>query len=154
LHKKLMALPDATLVYPAHGAGSMCGKNLSKDTVSTIGAQRKTNYMLQPMTRARFVELATADLPCAPAYFAYDAGLNRTRRDTLDESLKRALRPLDLEQVLKLQQDGAVVLDVREAAEWGPAHLAGSLNIGLGGKYATWAGSVLDPERPIVLIAN
>ena len=154
LHAKLMKLPDATLVYPAHGAGSACGKNLSSETVSTIGAQRATNLMLQPMSKAQFVALATADQPAAPAYFGYDATLNRQQRATLDETLERALVPLDLDDVLRLQREGAVVLDVRDAAEWEPAHLAGSLNIGLGGKFANWAGILIAPTQPIVLVAN
>lgn len=154
LHGKLMKLPDATLVYPAHGAGSACGKNLSDEKVSTIGAQRATNLMLRPMSKTEFVALATSDLCAPPAYFGYDATLNRQQRPTLEDSLKSALKPLELDEVLRLQREGALVLDVRDAAEWEPAHLAGSLNIGLGGKYASWAGALIDPARPIVIVAN
>ena len=154
LHQKLLALPDPTRVYPAHGAGSLCGKALSKETSSTIGEQRRANYALQPMTREAFVELVTADQPDAPAYFVYDAVLNTKERQTLDQSLAEGLKPLTLDQVLEHQRAGAQVLDTREPGEFAAAHLAGSQNIGLGGQYATWAGSILDPQRPIVIIAE
>jgi hydroxyacylglutathione hydrolase len=154
LHDKLLALPDPTRVYPAHGAGSLCGKALSKETSSTIGEQRRANYALQPMTREAFVELVTADQPDAPAYFVYDAVLNTKERQTLDQSLKEGLKPLTLDQALEHQRAGAQVLDTREPGEFAAAHLAGSQNIGLGGQYATWAGSILDPQRPIVIIAE
>lgn len=154
LHGKLLPLPDETLVYPAHGAGSMCGKNLSTDTVSTIGAQRKYNYALQPMERGEFIRLVTADQPEAPGYFSFDAMLNRKERQTLEQSLERVLRPLPLDDVLRLANAGAQLLDVREPVEFAGGHLAGSVNIGLGGKYATWAGTLLDREAPIVVIAD
>jgi glyoxylase-like metal-dependent hydrolase (beta-lactamase superfamily II)/rhodanese-related sulfurtransferase len=153
LHQKLLRLPDATLVYPAHGAGSMCGRNLSRETVSTLGEQRRYNYALQPMSRPDFVRLV-ADQPEAPQYFAFDAQLNRARRPTLDQTLERVLRPLGLDEVLSLQRDAAQVLDVRDPADFAGAHLAGSTNIGLGGQFATWAGSLLDRERPIVVVAE
>lgn len=154
LHHKLMELPDETLVYPAHGAGSMCGKNLSKDTVSTIGVQRKYNYALAPMTKEEFIHLVTADQPEAPDYFAYDAMLNRKERDTLDENLSRELKPLSVAEVVDLQANGAQVVDVREAIDYEGAHLRNSLNIGLAGKYATWAGTMLDRSRPVVIVAE
>src|SRR6202035_2928416 len=106
LRTKLLALPDASLVYPAHGAGSLCGKALAKETVSTIGEQRRSNYALQPMTRDAFVELVTADQPEAPPYFTYDAVLNTKERPTLDEALARELTPLTLERALSLQAGG------------------------------------------------
>jgi hydroxyacylglutathione hydrolase len=154
LRTKLMALPDASLVYPAHGAGSLCGKALSKETFSTIGEQRRSNYALQPMSKTAFVELVTADQPDAPAYFNYDAVLNSKERPTLDETLKREVQPMRLDHVLAVQSLGAQVLDVRDPAEFAAAHLAGSINIGLGGQYATWAGTVLSREKPIVIIAD
>ncbi len=154
LHGKLMALPDDSLVYPAHGAGSLCGKALSKETFSTIGEQRRANYALQPMSREAFVELVTADQPDAPAYFVYDAVLNAKEHPTLDRSLADGLKPLTLDEVLERQRGGAQVLDTREPGEFAAAHLACSQNIGLGGQYATWAGSILDPQRPIVIIAE
>ena len=154
LRTKLLTLPDASLVYPAHGAGSLCGKALSKETVSTIGEQRRSNYALQPMTKAAFVDLVTADQPDAPPYFTYDAVMNTKERPTLDEALSRELNPMTLELVLALQRTGGQLLDTRDPAEFAAAHLAGSLNIGLGGQYATWAGTMLDRERPIVIIAD
>ncbi len=154
LHNKLLPLPDATLVYPAHGAGSLCGKNLSSDTVSTLGDQRHFNYALQPMTKDEFTRLVTADQPDAPAYFTYDAILNTRERATLDKTLERVLQPVELDEVLAMGSGGAQILDVRDATEYGKGHLAGSINVGLGGQYATWVGTVLDPNRPIVIIAE
>ncbi len=154
LRTKLLTLPDASLVYPAHGAGSLCGKALSKETVSTLGEQRRSNYALQPMSKAAFIDLVTADQPDAPPYFIYDAVLNSKERPTLDQALARELNPLPLERVLALQAEGAQVLDTREAGEFAAAHLAGSVNIGLGGQYATWAGTVLKHEVPIVIITD
>ncbi len=154
LHGKLTTLPDQCLVYPAHGAGSLCGKALSKETVSTLGEQRRTNYALQPMDKEAFIELVTADQPEAPAYFNYDAVLNSQERPTLDEALARELNPLALDRVLELRAAGAQILDTRDPVEFAAAHLAGSLNIGLGGQYATWAGTVLDHKHPIVIIAD
>jgi hydroxyacylglutathione hydrolase len=153
LHRKLLPLPDATFVYPAHGAGSLCGKAISKETVSTIGDQRRFNYALQPMSKEAFVELVTADQPDAPPYFVYDAVLNSKERPTLDQVLNRQLKPLPLDAVLSLQSSGAQVLDTRDPEEFAAAHLAGSINIGLNGQYATWAGTVLDHVHPIVIIA-
>ena len=154
LRTKLLTLPDASLVYPAHGAGSLCGKAISNKTVSTIGEQRRSNYALQPMTKHAFVDLVTADQPDAPAYFTYDAVLNSKERPTLDEALARELNPMTLELVLALQRTGGQILDTRDPTEFAAAHLAGSLNVGLGGQYATWAGTLLDRERPIVIIAD
>ncbi len=153
LREKLLPLPDSTQVYPAHGAGSLCGKALSKETSSTIGEQRRSNYALQPMSKAAFIDLVTADQPDAPSYFNYDAVLNSKERPTLDETLEH-VNPLTLEHVLALQQVGAQVLDTRDPGEFAAAHLAGSINIGLRGQYATWAGTVLDREHPIVIIAD
>jgi len=154
LHRKLLALPDSSLVYPAHGAGSLCGKALSKETVSTIGEQRRTNYALQPLTKEAFIQLVTADQPDAPSYFTYDAVLNSRKRQTLGEALTWQLRPLSLDDCLELQKHGVQLLDTRDAGEFAAAHLRGSINIGLRGQYATWAGSVLDRERPIVIVAD
>jgi hydroxyacylglutathione hydrolase len=154
LWTKLLTLPDASLVYPAHGAGSLCGKALGKDTFSTIGDQRRTNYALQPMSKAAFIDLVTADQPDAPPYFTYDAVLNAKERPTLDEALRRERNPMTLDLVLALQRTGGQVLDVRDPEEFAAAHLAGSINVGLGGQYATWAGTVLHRDRPIVIIAD
>ena len=154
LTKKLMTLPDETLVYPAHGAGSMCGKNLSKETVSTIGEQKTFNYALQPMSREEFRRIVTAEQPEAPSYFIHDAVLNRQERPSLDASVSESMKALPLEDVLRRKAQGAQLLDVRDAIDFEGGHLAGSLNVGIKGKYATWCGTVLDPARPIVLIAE
>jgi hydroxyacylglutathione hydrolase len=154
LHSKLLALPDETLVYPAHGAGSLCGKNLSTDTVSTIGVQRRYNYALQPMSREEFVRVVTDEQPETPAYFSYDAVLNTKERPTLEQALEQELRPLGLADTLALVSEGGEMLDSRDPADFAGAHLAGSINVGLGGSYATWAGTVLDRERPLVIIAD
>ena len=154
LHGKLLALPDSSLVYPAHGAGSLCGKALSKETVSTIGEQRRTNYALQPLTKQAFIDLVTADQPDAPSYFTYDAVLNSRKRQTLSEALTWELRPMSLADCLELQKHGVQLLDTRDAGEFAAAHLRGAINVGLRGQYATWAGSLLDRERPIVIVAD
>jgi rhodanese-related sulfurtransferase len=151
---KLVRLPDATLVYPAHGAGSMCGKSLSKETVSTIGEQKRFNYALQPMSREAFKQIVTADQPEAPDYFVHDAILNRKERAPLEASMKRSLRALSLDEVLSMQKSGAQLLDVRDGIDFEGAHLVGTLNIPLSGKYATWAGSMLATDTPIVVIAE
>ncbi|MBI2686625.1 MAG: MBL fold metallo-hydrolase [Acidobacteria bacterium] len=154
LHNRLMPLPDGTLVYPAHGAGSLCGKQLSSDTVSSLGDQRRLNYALQPMSKEQFIALVTADQPDAPAYFTYDAILNTRERATLDKNLEQVLHPIDLDEVLQMGDAGSQILDVRDAAEYAKGHLAGSTNIGLSGQFATWAGTVLDRAKPIVIIAE
>jgi hydroxyacylglutathione hydrolase len=154
LRDKLLRLPDDTLVYPAHGAGSLCGKNLSTDTVSTIGVQRAYNYALQPMSRERFIEIVTTDQPDTPAYFTYDAVLNARERPTLDDALERELRALSLAQLLELVADGAQLFDTRDQAEFEGAHIRGALNIGLDGSYATWCGTILDPGQAVVLVAR
>src|SRR6187399_40498 len=149
LRTKLLALPDSSLVYPAHGAGSLCGKAISKETFSTIGEQRRSNYALQPMTRDAFVDLVTADQPDAPPYFTYDAVLNAKERPTLDETLATSVNPMNVDQMLAIQQVGGQILDTRAPADFAAAHLIGSINVGLGGQYATWAGTVIDREHPI-----
>lgn len=152
--QRLKQLPDETLVYPAHGAGSMCGKNLSTDTVSTLGKQKESNYAMQDMSREDFKRIVTEDQPAAPQYFVHDAILNRKNRETLDVALTKGMQALSVEDVLRLQNQGVIVLDVRDNVEFAQSHMRGSLNIGLGGKYATWAGTVLSPSARIVLIAD
>ena len=154
LRDKLLPLPDTTLVYPAHGAGSLCGKAIGKETVSTIGEQRASNYALQPMSQAAFIDIVTADQADAPAYFTYDAVLNSRERPTLDQALARELTPLTLDAALAEQARGTRILDTRDPAEFAAAHLVGSLNIGLVGQYATWAGTLLTPDQPVVIVAD
>lgn len=154
VHHKLLTLPDESLIYPAHGAGSLCGKAISKETVSTVGEQRRLNYALQPMSKEAFIKVVTVDQPEAPAYFTYDAVLNSEERPTLDQALAREMNPLTLDAVLALQADGAQILDTRDADEFAATHLKGSINIGLLGQYATWAGTVLNRTHSIVIIAD
>ncbi len=150
LHGKLLKLPDETEVYPAHGAGSMCGRNMSKETSSTIGEQRKFNYALKPMSKDEFVQMMTADLAEAPSYFPRDAEINRSGARELSEL--QPPQPLTPQQVRDLRDH--VLLDVRSAADFGAAHVPGSINIGLGGQFAMWAGSLIPLHAPIVMIAD
>src|SRR5215216_5080171 len=152
LHGKLLKLPDEVEVYPAHGAGSMCGRNMSKETSSTIGEQRKFNYALKPMSKEDFVKMMTADLSEAPVYFPRDAEINRSGARGLSElQPPEALTP---QQVLKLRDAGHVLLDVRSAADFGGGHVPGSMNIGLGGQFAMWAGSLIPLNAAIMVIAD
>jgi len=152
LHGKILKLPDEVEVYPAHGAGSMCGKNMSKETSSTIGEQRKFNYALKPMSKEDFVTMMTADLPEAPSYFPKDAEINRSGARRLSElQPPQALTP---PQVQQLRMNGHILLDVRSAADFGAAHVPGSMNIGLGGQFAMWAGCLIPLNASIVVIAD
>ena len=152
LHGKLLKLPDEVEVYPAHGAGSMCGRNMSKETSSTIGEQRKFNYALKPMSKEEFVTMMTADLPEAPVYFPKDAEINRSGARGLSEL--QPPQPLTPHEVVQLRDAGHVLLDVRTAADFGAAHVPGSTNIGLGGQFAMWAGSLVPLNASIVVIAD
>ncbi len=153
ISKKLLTLPDETLVYPAHGAGSMCGKNLSSERVSTIGEQKRYNYALKARDEAEFVRLVTADQPAAPAYFPHDAEMNRKERDTLDARLA-ATPALDLAAAERAVAGGALVLDARDPADFAGGHWKGSVNVGLDGKFASWIGAVLDASRPLVVVSD
>ncbi len=152
LRGKVLALPDATRVFPAHGAGSACGKQLSSDTSSTIGEQRRTNYALQPMSAEEFVAAVTEGQPLRPQYFAFDAQRNRELHPLLDEDAAPPL--LDVDEVLVRQGTGVVLLDPREPADFAAGHLRGAVNIGLQGRFAEWAGDVLSPDREIVLVGD
>jgi glyoxylase-like metal-dependent hydrolase (beta-lactamase superfamily II)/rhodanese-related sulfurtransferase len=154
LQQKLLPLPDATLIYPAHGAGSLCGKKLGRDTVSTMGEQRKLNYALQPMSKDEFLRLVLADQPDAPAYFTYDAVLNSQEHPSLHSALLHSLQPLTAAEAEAAQAAGATVLDTRGAAPHARAHWRGAINIPLDGSFATWCGTLLSPQSPIVIIAN
>jgi len=152
LHQKLLTLPDETEVYPAHGAGSMCGRNISKDTSSTIGQQRQFNYALKPMTKDEFVKMMTTDLPEAPAYFSQDAEMNRAGATLLKELPPPAeLPPAEFK---RLANAGHLVLDVRPAAQFGNGHVPGAINIALGGQFASWAGTLIERDTPILLVAE
>ena len=152
LHDKLMTLPDATRVYPAHGAGSACGKNLSTDLWSTMGEQRKTNYALRAPDKATFMELVTEGQPPAPGYFVYNAILNRKGRELLDES--QMPEAMTYDQVRKAMKSGAMLVDGRTPEDFATGHLRGAINIGLEGRYAEFAGSVVKPDVDIVLMTE
>jgi hydroxyacylglutathione hydrolase len=134
-------------------ARDRCAASRSQATVSTIGIQRALNYALAPMSRERFIHTVTSDLPDAPPYFTYDAMLNARERPTLEQVLERELQPLTLEPTLDLADAGAQLLDTRDPLEFDGAHISGAINVGLGGSHATWCGTILDRDRPIVLIA-
>jgi rhodanese-related sulfurtransferase len=150
LHDKLLVLPDATRIFPAHGAGSSCGKALSTETRSTIGEQRRTNYALQDMSEDAFVAAVTEGQPARPHYFERDARANRELHPLFDEAPPA---PLGLEEVLELSRS-AVLLDEREPADFAAGHLRGAVNIGLQGRFAEWAGDVLPADRDIVLVGD
>jgi glyoxylase-like metal-dependent hydrolase (beta-lactamase superfamily II)/rhodanese-related sulfurtransferase len=152
LHNKLMTLPDATRVYPAHGAGSACGKNLSTERWSTIGDQKATNYALRAPDKPTFMKLVTEGQPPAPGYFVYDAILNRKAHGLLDESKRPT--PMTYEQVVKALDGGAVLVDGRSPEEFAQGHLRRAINIGLDGRYAEFAGSILPPDVDIMLFTE
>ena len=147
---KLMGLDDAVRVFPAHGAGSACGKNLSTETQSTIGEQRRFNYACQPMSEDRFLELVTAGQPSAPDYFVFNAILNRQERATFDE---HPAAPVTLREALAAAERGAVLLDAREASDFAAGHLRGAINVPLDGRFAETAGMVIDPHQEVVVLA-
>ncbi len=152
LHAKLMPLPDDVLVYPAHGAGSLCGKNLSRDTFSTMGVQRRTNVALQPMSRDEFVRFLTADAPETPRYFPMDVEINR--RGAAPVGSGTPPPALTATEFQRLRRQGAAVIDVRPSGDYAKASVPRSLNIGLGGQFASWAGTLLDPHRSLLIVAT
>ena len=151
IQRKIMALPDAARVFPAHGAGSACGKNLSTERQSTIGEQRMTNYACQPMGEEEFLALVTAGQPSAPQYFVYDAILNRKDRDVLDES--RGARVLSVQDTRDRRAAGAVVVDARDPQVFAAGHLSGAVNVPADGRFAEAAGSVLSSDQEVVVVA-
>lgn len=152
LHDKLLTLPDATRVFPAHGAGSACGKQLSNETASTIGVQRRVNYALQPMSEDDFVHAVTEGQTTAPLYFAFAARRNTARRATLDEGAP--VPTLALADVFARVDDGAIVLDARDPATFARGHLRGAINVEIEGRFAEYAGEVIEAETPIVLVTE
>ena len=149
---QLLSLPDGTRVFPAHGAGSACGKNLSTAVESTIGEQRRTNYALAPMTEDQFVEAVTQGQSVAPLYFAFAANANRHERELLDDA--RDTPSLDVDDVLSRQAEGAVVIDGRPTELFASGHLRGSINVGLEGRFAEYAGDVLRPGQAVVVVTE
>ena len=154
LHHHILAQPPQTKIFPAHGAGSLCGKHLSDRLSSTLENEQLTNYALKPMSKQTFIDIVTTDQLEAPAYFAHVAFLNRREHPALEQILIESYQPLTVDQVLHEKSAGAQVLDVRSPKEFGMGHLCGSLNIGLSGKFERWAGEILDREKPIILISD
>jgi glyoxylase-like metal-dependent hydrolase (beta-lactamase superfamily II)/rhodanese-related sulfurtransferase len=149
LHEKLLKLPDDTEVYPAHGAGSLCGKNISKETWSTLGNQRQFNYALQPMPKTDFVKMMTENLPEQPEYFLKSVAKNLAGASSLEEITEP--EEMSPDAVKDFQ---GMVLDVRSAADYGARHIPNSMNIGLGGQFASWAGILIGIGTPIVVVAE
>ena len=152
LHQKLLTLPDDTIVYPAHGAGSLCGRQMSSDSSSTIGKERRLNYALQAKSRDEFVSLLTAEMPPRPEYFQREVARNRAGAVALEQL--PPVRGLEPDAVIGLQRAGAVVLDTRPAEQFGAAHLPGAIHIALSGQFASWAARLLGIDATIVLVAE
>jgi hydroxyacylglutathione hydrolase len=152
LHTKLLTLPDDTEIYPAHGAGSLCGRSMSSEISSTIGKQRLSNYALLARNSEEFVHLLTDNLAAAPEYFSREVDLNRKGAAALSQL--PPLAPLSAAQVHKLQSEGAVVLDTRPSAQFAAAHVPGSIHIALTGQYASWAARILGLDTPLIIVAE
>lgn len=153
LRDKLLVLPDATEVYPAHGAGSACGRNLGEAAYTTIGEQRRTNYALRPMPREEFIRLVTEDQPEAPAYFRADARINREGPETLDQALSR-MRPLAPAAVEAAMAAGQVLLDTRDPDTFALGSIPGALQVGLDGQFASWVGTLVPRGAPVILLCE
>jgi rhodanese-related sulfurtransferase len=152
LHEKLLKLPDDTVIYPAHGAGSLCGRAISEEASSTIGRERRSNYALQAHTREQFVDLLTGDLPPRPAYFTDEVELNRSGATPLEDL--PPVRTLTPDEAEAEQSAGAIILDTRPAMDFAAAHIPGSINVALGGQFASWAARVLGVGARVVLVAE
>lgn len=154
IHNKLLKLPDDVIVYPAHGAGSSCGKNISSETSSTIGNERKTNYAMKEQSKEEFIQAVTEDLNEAPVYFSVNAKINKEGYENLDELKSKGLTPLSVEELKSKIKEGFVVLDTRPAEEFTNGFVPGSIFIGLEGRFAEWAGTLLSFKNPILLITT
>jgi hydroxyacylglutathione hydrolase len=152
LHNKIFKLDDGVLIYPAHGAGSLCGRNMRAERVSTIGTERLTNYALQIKSREEFILRLTSNLPARPEYFLRDAEINRTGALALSDL--PALRPIEAGELESFMAEGGIALDVRPGEQFAAGHVPGSVNIALSGQFASWAGSLLGLEGSPVLIAQ
>jgi glyoxylase-like metal-dependent hydrolase (beta-lactamase superfamily II)/rhodanese-related sulfurtransferase len=154
LNEKIKTLPDNVVVYPGHGAGSACGKNIGKETVSSIGEQKRTNYALQNLTEKEFVAAVTKDLPTPPPYFFKDAKINISGYDSYETIINREKKALSVSEVKRKIKEGAVVIDTRTPQEFEDGCIPGSVSIGLNGDYAIWVGSLIDFSSPLILVAN
>lgn len=154
LNQKIKTLPDHLIVYPAHGPGSACGKNLGKETFSTIGTQKASNYALQDQTEEAFVKAVTEGLNAPPAYFPINAKLNATGYNNLDEVLQRSLQPLSADAFEQKANNGALILDTRASTVFTEGFVPTAISIGLDGRFAEWAGSILPFDKPIILVTE
>lgn len=154
LNNKIKPLPDRLLIYPAHGAGSACGKNMSKETFDTLGRQKETNYALRAKDKQQFIREVTEGLQPPPAYFPQNVALNKTGYASLDEVLSRGLSPLKPDEFETVAEvTGALVLDVRDTDEFAAGHIPGSISIGLQGQFAPWVGALIpDLQLPLLLV--
>lgn len=153
IQTKIKTLPDEVIVYPGHGAGSACGKNLGKETWSTIGEQKKMNYALK-LGRDEFITAVTTDQPLAPAYFFKDAQINVNGYDDLDNVLQKSLKPLTIEEFKKEKKEGAIVIDTRISTAFGKLFIKDSINVGLDGQYAIWVGTLINFNHPLILLTD
>ncbi len=155
LRNKIMGLPDDVIVYPAHGAGSACGKNISRQTFDTLGNQKKTNYALGNISKSEFIQQLTTDILPAPQYFSKNAELNKTGYSNFDEVTEKGSRALTVKEVIKLSDNqNALILDVRSPDEFAAGHIAGSVFIGIDGQFAPWVGALIpDLTQAIVIVA-
>lgn len=154
LNSKIKTLPDSTIVYPAHGPGSACGKNIGKETFSTIGEQKRFNYALRDQTREEFIEQVTDGILPPPQYFFEDARINKQGYDPIDAVIKKNQRPLSIEQVMKAVMQGALIIDTREADDFEKGYIPNSVNIGLNGQFAVWVGTLIDIQQSLVLVTE
>jgi hydroxyacylglutathione hydrolase len=155
LQNKIIPLPDNVVVYPAHGAGSSCGKNMGPETHSTIGEQKQSNYALQPQTREEFIKAVTDGLTVPPQYFPINARINKEGYDSLDKVLEKGLTPLTIDALTELLKEADItLLDTRNVTEFTKEFIPNSISIGLEGRFAEWAGSLLPFNKPIVLVTE
>jgi glyoxylase-like metal-dependent hydrolase (beta-lactamase superfamily II)/rhodanese-related sulfurtransferase len=154
LNKKIKSLPDSVIVYPAHGPGSACGKNIGKETFSTIGEQKKFNYALQEMSREQFIEKVTDGILPPPQYFFEDARINKEGYDPLENVIRENTKPLSVQAFKTAIKNGAAILDTRNADDFEKAFIPDSINIGLNGQFAVWVGTLIDISKPLLLVTE
>lgn len=154
LQAKIVPLADDVIVYPAHGPGSSCGKNLGPDTDSTIGMEKRFNYALKATSKAEFIKLVTDDIPPAPLYFPINAKINKEGYDSLDEVLEQGMQPLSVKDFKERMKNDVMILDTRNSEKFTEGFIPGSISIGLNGRFAEWAGSLLPYETPLLLVCD